>query len=92
MAFFIEFIMEINESFKSALEKVKSLDARPSNENLLKLYGLYKQATIGDIKEDRPGGFDFKAIAKYDSWASLRGMSQVEAMQSYIDLVDSLSA
>lgn len=92
MAFFIEFIMDINESFNSALEKVKSLDTRPSNENLLKLYGLYKQATIGEVKEDRPGGFDFKAIAKYDSWASLRGMSQAEAMQAYIDLVDSLSA
>ena len=92
MAFFIEFIMDINESFNSALEKVKSLDTSPSNENLLKLYGLYKQATIGEVKEDRPGGFDFKAIAKYDSWASLRGMSQAEAMQAYIDLVDSLSA
>ncbi len=68
------------------------MDTLPSNQGLLKLYGLYKQATIGEVKEDRPGGFDFKAIAKYDSWASLRGMSQAEAMQAYIDLVDSLSA
>lgn len=83
--------MDINESFKIALEKVQTLDTRPSNENLLKLYGLYKQATDGEIKGDRPGGFDFKAIAKYDSWASLRGMTNDEAMQSYIDLVNSLS-
>lgn len=83
--------MDINESFKIALEKVQNLDTRPTNENLLKLYGLYKQAIEGEVKDDRPGGFDFKAIAKYDSWASLRGMSKEEAMQSYIDLVDSLS-
>lgn len=83
--------MDINESFKIALDKVQSLDTRPTNENLLKLYGLYKQATEGDVKDDRPGGFDFKAIAKYDSWASLRGLTKDEAMQSYIDLVNSLS-
>ncbi|MCK5700526.1 MAG: acyl-CoA-binding protein [Cyclobacteriaceae bacterium] len=82
--------MDLNESFKSALQKVNTLDTRPSNENLLKLYGLYKQATEGEVEGDRPGGFDFKAIAKYDSWASLRNMSKEDAMQSYIDLVNSL--
>ena len=90
MAFLIKSIMDINESFTSALQKIKILDARPSNENLLKLYGLYKQATEGEVEGDRPGGFDFKAIAKYDSWASLRNMSKEDAMQSYIDLVNSL--
>lgn len=83
--------MDIHESFKSALERVQTLGSRPSNETLLKLYGLYKQATEGELKEDRPGGFDFKAIVKYDSWASLRGMSKEEAMQAYIDIVDSHS-
>jgi len=83
--------MNLKEEFEQALNQVRSLDTRPSNENLLKLYGLYKQATVGDVSDDRPGGFDFKAIAKYDSWASLRGTSEDEAMQAYIDLVDSLS-
>ena len=83
--------MDIHESFKSALERVQTLGSRPSNETLLKLYGLYKQATEGELKVDRPGGFDFKAIVKYDSWASLRGMSKEEAMQAYIDIVDSHS-
>jgi len=83
--------MNLKEEFEQALNQVRSIDTRPSNENLLKLYGLYKQATVGDVSDDRPGGFDFKAIAKYDSWASLRGTSEDEAMQAYIDLVDSLS-
>jgi len=82
--------MDLEKLFNQAVEGVRHIE-RPSNENLLKLYGLFKQATEGDVKGDRPGGFDFKAIAKYDSWSSLRGMSKEEAMQTYIDLVDSLS-
>ena len=84
--------MDLNEQFKSATERVHELDKRPSNEQLLQLYGLFKQATEGDVKEDRPGGFDFKAIAKYDTWANLKGKTQDEAKQDYINLVDSLFA
>lgn len=83
--------MNINELFNEAVSGVHDLETRPSNENLLKLYGLYKQSTEGDVGGDRPGGFDFKAIAKYDSWASLKGTSKEDAMQAYIDLVKSLS-
>ena len=83
--------MNLNEKFTLAVDGVHDLVTRPSNENLLKLYGLYKQATEGDVLGDRPGGFDFKAIAKYDSWASLKGKTKEEAMQDYIDLVASLA-
>lgn len=82
--------MDLKEQFKSASERVHTLETRPSNDKLLHLYGLYKQATDGDVKEGRPGGFDFKAIAKYDAWANLKGMPEEEAMRAYIDLVDSL--
>ena len=83
--------MDLNKSFLQAVDRVRELDTRPSNENLLKLYGLFKQATEGDVKGERPGGFDFKAIAKYDSWSSQKGMSRDEAMQTYIDLVNALA-
>lgn len=83
--------MNLHENFTQAVDEVHDLNTRPSNENLLKLYGLYKQATEGDVLGDRPGGFDFKAIAKYDSWASLKGKTKEEAMQDYIDLVASLA-
>ena len=83
--------MNLYENFTRAVDGVHELDKRPSNENLLKLYGLYKQATEGDVQGDRPGGFDFKAIAKYDSWSSQKGKTKDEAMQEYIDLVASLA-
>ena len=82
--------MELQQKFERAVARSKQLTQRPSNEELLSLYALYKQATEGDVTGDRPGGFDFKAIAKYDAWAELRGRSKDAAMTEYISLVDML--
>lgn len=82
--------MDLSHEFQTAVNRSKELTARPSNEELLSLYALYKQATEGDVMGDRPGGFDFKAIAKFDAWAELKGKSKEEAMKAYIDLMDKL--
>lgn len=58
--------MDISNSFKKATENIKTIGHTPSNEDLLKMQGLFKQATEGDVVGDQLGGFDFKAIAKYD--------------------------
>ncbi|RPD45440.1 acyl-CoA-binding protein [Hymenobacter sediminis] len=76
--------------FEAAQQRVQQLPSKPDNSTLLKLYALFKQASEGDVSGDRPGGFDFKAIAKYDAWAGLRGKSQDEARQEYVDFVNSL--
>lgn len=77
------------------LEEAKNLTqqftSKPSNEDLLRLYGLYKQATEGDNLTERPGGFDFKAAAKYNSWLNYKGKSKEEAISAYIELVEELS-
>ncbi|MEQ8926888.1 MAG: acyl-CoA-binding protein [Fulvivirga sp.] len=77
-------------NFEEAVSKSKELPQRPSNEELLKLYALYKQATEGDNNEERPGGFDFKAIAKHDAWAELKGKSNDESKTEYVALVENL--
>jgi diazepam-binding inhibitor (GABA receptor modulator, acyl-CoA-binding protein) len=82
--------MNLQEQFDKAVERSKQLTKRPSNEELLNLYGLFKQATEGDATGERPGGFDFKAIAKFDAWKSLSGKSREQAMNEYITLVDTL--
>ena len=82
--------MDLTAKFDQAVARSKELTKRPSNENLLKLYGLYKQATEGDATGERPGGFDFRAIAKYDAWAELKGTSRESAQEAYIALVDQL--
>ncbi len=84
--------MEIEQEFEAAIKKADQLTQRPSNEDLLKLYSFYKQGTEGDIQGERPGGFDFKAIAKYDAWASLKGTTKDDAKRAYIHLIDTLHA
>jgi diazepam-binding inhibitor (GABA receptor modulator, acyl-CoA-binding protein) len=77
-------------SFEAAVAASKQLPSRPDNDALLRLYALYKQATGGDVAGDRPGGFDFVGKAKYDAWAGLKGLAQVEAMREYVALVEEL--
>ncbi|HZY81469.1 MAG TPA: acyl-CoA-binding protein [Cyclobacteriaceae bacterium] len=82
--------MALVDDFQNSVTASQSLTKRPSNEELLELYALYKQATEGDVSGDRPGGFDFKAIAKYDAWAEKKGTGKEQAMQAYISLVSKL--
>lgn len=82
--------MDLAKKFEQAVARSKELTRRPSNEELLSLYALYKQATEGDVSGDRPGGFDFKAIAKYDAWEELKGKSKESAMTEYVALVEKL--
>lgn len=76
--------------FENAAARSKQFTKRPTNEELLLLYALYKQVTEGDVSGERPGGFDFKAIAKFDAWEELKGKPKEVAMQEYINLVDKL--
>ena len=78
------------ERFTSAQERVKTLTTRPSNEQLLELYALYKQGTEGDVSGSRPGMFDLKGRAKYDAWAGKKGLGKDKAQESYCALVDRL--
>ncbi len=77
--------------FDAAAAAAKTTRKKPDNATLLKLYSYYKQATDGDVKGDRPGGFDFVGAAKYDAWVKLKGMASEEAMTLYIKQVEKLN-
>jgi acyl-CoA-binding protein len=81
---------DLKTKFGAAAQEVQKLKSRPSNENLLQLYALYKQATEGDAKGSRPGLFDLTGRAKYDAWTGKKGLSGDKAMQAYVDLVEKL--
>ena len=76
--------------FDEAQRKVKELSKTPSNDDLLELYALFKQATTGDVSGSRPGMMDFKGRAKFDAWASKKGTGKDDAMKKYVALVDRL--
>ncbi len=81
---------DLQETFAQAQQDAQSLPQRPDNDTMLRLYSLYKQATAGDAKGERPGMFDFVARAKFDAWSAVAGTPPDVAMQRYIDLVASL--
>jgi acyl-CoA-binding protein len=57
---------------------------------LLKIYALYKQASSGDVEGKRPGFTDMVGRAKWDAWNEVKGKSREDAMQDYVDLIESL--
>lgn len=81
---------DLQAQFETAAQEAQALPKTPSNEHLLLLYSYYKQATSGDVDGKRPGFTNMVGRAKYDAWANLKGTSQDDAMQSYIDLVAQL--
>ena len=81
---------KLKKSFEKAAADAQKLTERPGNDVLLKMYALYKQATEGDVQGKRPGMMDLKGRAKYDAWAAVEGTDAEDAMQQYIDLVESL--
>jgi len=82
--------MSTQEQFAQAQADSKNLPERPDNMTLLKIYALFKQGSAGDVEGDRPGFTDMVGRAKYDAWAGLKGTSQEEAQQQYIDLIEEL--
>nr|XP_020447816.1 acyl-CoA-binding protein-like isoform X2 [Monopterus albus] len=82
----------MTEAFEKAVEEARVLKQRPGQGEISELYGLYKQATVGDIDIERPGIFDFTGRAKWDAWNAKKGLSKDEAMASYVDLVEKLKA
>jgi acyl-CoA-binding protein len=82
---------DLKAKFEAATAAAKKTKKKPDNATLLKLYSYYKQATDGDVKGERPGGFDFVGAAKFDAWAKLKGSTKDDAMQNYIKQVEKLN-
>ncbi len=81
---------DLSTRFATAQANAKLLAERPDNPTLLKIYGLFKQATAGDNTGKKPSFSDVVARAKWDAWTLQKSASSDEAMQKYIDLIESL--
>jgi acyl-CoA-binding protein len=81
---------DLKTQFEQAVADSKKLPEKPDNMTLLKIYALYKQASAGDVDGKRPGFTDMIGRAKWDAWNGLKGTAGDQAMQDYIDLIESL--
>ncbi|KAM7380971.1 hypothetical protein PAMP_004234 [Pampus punctatissimus] len=74
---------DLQAKFDTAAEEVKQLKTKPADEEMLQVYSLFKQATVGDVNTARPGMFDFTGKAKWDAWekqkAFLDSFTQITA-------------
>merc|ERR1712133_322706 len=85
------FKMSMDKEFQKAADDMSNkINKNLSNEELLEVYALYKQGSVGDVNTARPGMLDFKGKAKWDAWNGKKGMSQDDAKQKYIDLANTL--
>jgi acyl-CoA-binding protein len=80
----------LKAAFDQAVAESKSLPEKPDNATLLQLYALYKQASEGDVEGKRPGFSDMVGRAKWDAWNAVKGKGNDDAMQEYVDLIESL--
>ena len=82
---------DLKKQFEAAVANSKNLTDRPDNGTMLKIYALYKQATAGDNADKKPGFTDMVGRAKWDAWNGFKGTAPKDAMQQYVDLIESLS-
>jgi len=70
--------------FESAVTHLKTIHG-VSNEDKLVFYAAYKQATIGDCNTSEPSRFSVVDHAKWNAWNKLKGKTQTEARQQYVE-------
>lgn len=78
------------QEFIIATNTVKSLKTTPNSEELLELYGWYKQATVGDINIPKPSLLNFKDSSKWNSWNEKKGNDVYNSEVNYIKFVNKL--
>uniref|UniRef100_T1IX27 ACB domain-containing protein n=1 Tax=Strigamia maritima TaxID=126957 RepID=T1IX27_STRMM len=81
----------IDSQFEDAKKVLETLKKDPGNATKLRMYGLFKQATMGKCNAPKPSMVDFVGKAKWDAWNSLGKMTSAEAKQNYVNLVQELA-
>eukprot|EP00757_Euglenozoa_sp_SAG-D1_P003135 gene3135-2137_t len=79
--------MSVEEQFDISTQIARGIQGL-NNDQKLKIYSLYKQSTEGDVKGNQPWAVQVQARAKWDAWKTCNGMGKKDAMQEYIDTVE----
>ncbi|XP_078142400.1 acyl-CoA-binding protein-like [Centroberyx gerrardi] len=76
--------------FDAAVTEAKQLKVKLSDAEMLRLYGLFKQVTVGDVNIDRSSIVDDTGKTKWDAWEKEKGKSEEDAIKGYIKFVEEL--
>ena len=80
-------IENLMEDFEKAAKDITDSGLSLNNDDLLGLYGYYKQVTVGDCNIECPSFWDPKGKAKYEAWIQHKGMTKEHAIKRYIKKV-----
>lgn len=80
----------MQEKFDQAAINVKKLRKSPKNDELVEIYALYKQATIGNVNTADPGIWKKKEKIKWNAWKHKEGTNREKAKQDYVNKVNEL--
>lgn len=86
--------MNLNDQFQAAAQQVNNLPGDQAAAHMTELYGLYKQATEGDVNmktnevdadaADQASGPAGLSQAQWDSWNQFKGVPEEEAKRRYV--------
>ncbi|GAA5996053.1 uncharacterized protein JCM10292_004917 [Rhodotorula paludigena] len=75
--------------FDKAVELIGKLPeagpVKPTQDDKLTFYGLFKQANVGDNDTKKPGMMDFAGKYKWEAWNKNKGLSTDEAKHKYVE-------
>ena len=80
---------DLNIQFEKAYNKACDFKEKLPPDVMLKLYAYYKQAVKGDNFSFN-ANHDLRNAFKFNAWLQLQGMTENEAKQEYIKLVNSI--
>lgn len=84
-----EAIVLLQPALKQAALEARELSNIGQDDQLM-LYGLYKQATMGDVNITAPSKFRMTAYAKYQAWTKFKKMPRHFAILKYVEVVSHL--
>ncbi|MDH3382127.1 MAG: acyl-CoA-binding protein [Flavobacteriaceae bacterium] len=79
---------DLDKEFESAFIKASSSTIKLPPDVMLKLYAYYKQATSGSNYKSANGDVELINAFKLNAWLQLTSLTEDEAKQGYIDLVN----
>lgn len=80
---------DLDIRFREAFQKMSIIREKLPPDVMLKLYAYYKQATKGDQFSFNANA-DLRSAFKFNAWMQLKGMSEEQAKQEYIKLVNTI--
>ncbi|TYP96452.1 acyl-CoA-binding protein [Tenacibaculum adriaticum] len=81
---------KLDIQFKEAVEKISKTEEKLPPDILLRLYAYYKQAIKGDNFLYNYNDKDIRDAFKFNAWMQLKGMSENQAKQEYINLANTI--